>query len=311
MTGLCNGFAEPDPPREAVAYGPGAAAPPDPPRRRGRPRATNRTGLVDLHESIATLLASDGQWRQAYHHLRSALDLLSTTDGPQVPEQLRHEVDWLRREHAKAREQSLRDSLTASYNRRYLDERLVELLTSATGPPAGLAVALVDLDWFKQVNDTYGHLLGDRVLQRVVDLLREVLPSDGFCARYGGEEFALVLPTSEADTAIAVCESARARIELYPWSQLAPGLRVTVSIGLAHETAFGPESHADAATEAAERQLFSADLLLYAAKRAGRNAVAYRASDEIRLAGMAAGRRSASGQLLTEGNLTWTKGGYT
>lgn len=303
MTGLCNGCAEPDPPRDAVASGPDAAAMPRDPPRRARQRATNRTGLVDLHESIATLLASDGQWRQAYHHLRSALDLLSTTNEPHVPEQLRHEVDRLRREHAKAREESLRDSLTASYNRRYLDERLVELLTRATGSGAGLAVALVDLDWFKQVNDTYGHLLGDRVLQRVVDLLREVLPSDGFCARYGGEEFALVLPATEPDSAVAVCESARTRVELYPWSQLASGLRVTVSIGLAHEPASDPQPLVDAAAEDTERRLLNADLLLYAAKRAGRNTVAYRASGEIRLAGMAARRRAATGRSLTEGNL--------
>jgi two-component system, cell cycle response regulator len=298
MTGLCNGFAESDPPQEALGRGAGAGASPPDHRRRARQRATHRAGLVDLHESIATLLASDGQWRQAYHHLRSALDLLSASDEPQVPEQLRHEVDRLRREHAKAREQSMRDSLTASYNRRYLDERLVDLLTMATGQQGGqdngLGVALVDLDWFKQVNDTYGHLLGDRVLQRVVHLLQEALPPGAFCARYGGEEFVLVLPATDAETAVAVCESARARIQEFAWSQLAPGLRVTVSMGLAHDPAAERESGADAATDAAERQLFSADVLLYAAKQAGRNAVAYRVADEIRLAGNAAGRRVVS-----------------
>ncbi|MBY8853563.1 GGDEF domain-containing protein, partial [Saccharothrix sp. MB29] len=79
------------------------------------------SGLVQLHESIATLLASRGQWRQAYQHLRSAFDLVyaDQDEEPQVPEQLRREVDRLRREHAEAREQSLRDSLTDSYNRRY------------------------------------------------------------------------------------------------------------------------------------------------------------------------------------------------
>jgi diguanylate cyclase (GGDEF)-like protein len=254
---------------------------------------TNRTGLVELHESIATLLASDGQWRQAYHHLRSALDLLSKNDGPQVPEQLRHEVDRLRREHAKAREQSLRDSLTASYNRRYLDERLVDLLAKAREPGSGLGVALVDLDWFKQVNDTYGHLLGDRVLQHVVELLQQALPSDAFCARYGGEEFVLVLPAIDAGGAVAICESARTRIEQFPWSQLAPGLGVTVSMGLAHCAGSETRQAAAAQTEA-EQQLFSADVLLYAAKQAGRNAVAYRAANEIRLAGMAGKRRSIS-----------------
>ena len=90
--------------------------------------------LVGLHESIAALLASRGQWRQAYQHLRSALDLVHAdqVEEPHVPEQLRREVDRLRREHAEAREQSLRDSLTDSYNRRYLDQRLMDLHVGQT-----------------------------------------------------------------------------------------------------------------------------------------------------------------------------------
>ena len=276
MTGLRNGFAGPEPLRDDSA----AARCPTPPPGRRRELADG-TGMAELHESIASLLASRGQWRQAYHHLRSALDLMSTEDTPRVPEQLRHEVKRLRREHAEAREQSRRDSLTASYNRRYLDERLADLVSDDNGAD-GLAVALVDLDWFKHVNDTYGHLLGDRVLQRVVDLLQEVLPTGAFCARYGGEEFVLVFPTIDAAAAVAACEGARARIERFPWGQMAPGLRVTVSIGIAHEqhSTLGPDS----APPSAEQQLISADALLYAAKQSGRNAVAYRTGSEVRLA---------------------------
>ena len=243
------------------------------------------TGLVELHESIATLLASRGQWRQAYHHLRSALDILSTEDPPKVPEQLRHEVDRLRKEHAEAREQSLRDSLTECFNRRYLDERLTELLDGGHG----LAVALVDLDWFKQVNDNFGHVLGDRVLQRVVDLLQQCLPAGAFCARYGGEEFVLVLPGIDPTSAVAVCEATRARVERFPWQQLQRGLRVTVSVGVTYE----PGVLEGTPTTDSEHQLLNADALLYTAKQAGRNAVAYRASNEVRLAGFAAARQAA------------------
>ncbi|WP_376770682.1 GGDEF domain-containing protein [Lentzea indica] len=194
-------------------------------------------GLVGLHESIATLLASRGQWRQAYQHLRSALDLVyaDRVEEPHVPEQLRREVDRLRREHAEAREQSLRDSLTDSYNRRYLDQRLMGLLTEHGACRHGLAIALIDLDWFKQVNDSFGHLLGDRVLQRVVELLQQGLPEGAFCARYGGEEFVLVLPRVDAATAVEIAEAARERVERHPWQEVAPGLRVTVSAGLAYE----------------------------------------------------------------------------
>jgi diguanylate cyclase (GGDEF)-like protein len=244
-----------------------------------------------VHESIAALLASRGQWRQAYQHLRSAFDLVCADqdDQPRVPEQLRREVDRLRREHAEAREQSLRDSLTDSYNRRYLDERLLGMVAECGSTASGLAIALIDLDWFKQVNDTFGHLLGDRVLQRVVDLLQEQLPEEGFCARYGGEEFVLVLPGVDPGTAVGIAEAARSRVERHAWASLAPGLRVTVSIGLAHE----PPA-ADSPTRspvAPEQQLLRADSLLYTAKQSGRNAVAYRENGRVRLAGPASGRR--------------------
>jgi diguanylate cyclase (GGDEF)-like protein len=273
---------------------------------------TDSSKLIRLHESIATLLSSRGEWRQAYQHLRSALDLAyaDTNEQPPIPEQLRHEVARLRKEHAEALEQSIRDSLTASYNRRYLDQRLNSLLagpasngsasngsapdgTGSSGTAAGgLAIALVDLDWFKQVNDTYGHLLGDRVLQRVVDLLQTGLPEGAFCARYGGEEFVLVFPGSDPGTAIAVTEAARARIERFPWSQLVPGLRVTVSAGVAYEPAATAQSCRPPTS--AEQQLLRADSLLYAAKQSGRNAVAYRHGGRVLLAGEAANRRAVA-----------------
>jgi two-component system, cell cycle response regulator len=237
-------------------------------------------GLVELYESVADLLASRGEWRQAYEHLRYAFELaLADQTQPQVPQQFRLEVARLRRENAEAREQSIRDALTASYNRRYLDERLLEVVEQQGGRlTGGLAVALVDLDWFKRVNDTFGHLVGDRVLQQVVELLQVGLPEGGFCARYGGEEFVLMLPGVDGGAATALAEAARARIEQYPWSSIVLGLRVTVSIGVAHQ------SRADAATNP-EQQLRSADGLLYTAKQSGRNAVAYRVGGEVRLSG--------------------------
>ncbi|WP_424190312.1 GGDEF domain-containing protein [Actinokineospora sp. G85] len=244
--------------------------------------------LVSLHESIASLLASRGQFRQAYQHLRSALDLVSEFgEGPQIPEQFRREVDRLRREHAEAHEQSIRDSLTTSYNRRYLDRRLVDLM-GAAGHAGAVAVALVDLDWFKQVNDTFGHLVGDRVLQQVVELLTAGLPEGAFCARYGGEEFVLVLPGFDLATAVALAETARARVEHYPWASVVLGLRVTVSIGVTHEQTTGV---AEDTPGAPERQLREADALLYTAKQSGRNAVAYLRDGKAHLAGAAGNRR--------------------
>ncbi len=205
----------------------------------GRTASPQPPDLLRLHEAIAGLFATQGDWRRAYQHLRSALDI--------------------------ARDGSLRDALTSSYNRRYLDERLYGPFTDRL--PLGLA--LIDLDHFKSVNDTYGHLVGDRVLRRVADLLQEDLPPGGFCARYGGEEFVLWLPGLDARSAVRVVDDARLRVARHPWSALQPGLRVTISAGLAHGT---PEFSEPASPE---RQLRRADALLYAAKRAGRNKVAY------------------------------------
>src|SRR5580765_6564226 len=215
---------------------------------------------VDTDLATAAEHAAAGRWESAYQHLHTAVRMLHS---PAPVE----ELNRLRRETAEAREQSRRDTLTASYNRRYLDERLAALL----GDPAswcaeGVAIALVDVDHFKQVNDTWGHQFGDRVLQRIVAELDRGLPEAAFCARYGGEEFALVLPGRDLPAALRVCEAARKRIARHPWSDLADGLCVTVSIGVAHSR----DPLADV-----ERLVGAADTLLYAAKRSGRNAVAF------------------------------------
>ncbi|WP_344416300.1 GGDEF domain-containing protein [Pseudonocardia ailaonensis] len=247
---------------------------------------TSARNRAALHTAAAERLASDGSWEQAYEHLHAAVQLLGGEPYD--------ELDRLRREHAEAREQSRRDSLTASYNRRYLDERLAALLSEVDLRTTGLCLALVDIDHFKAVNDTHGHLFGDRVLQRMVAELDAALPDSGFCARYGGEEFALVLPGRDLAQAVEISEQARDRIARHDWSDLHPDLRVTVSIGVAHAAVRPVE---------VERLIGEADLLLYTAKESGRNAVAYRASrgGRVRLAGAAGARRSIPQPVRTTG----------
>jgi diguanylate cyclase (GGDEF)-like protein len=253
----------------------------------GASTADGRVDQARAHEAAAEVLADRGDWRRAYQHLKAAVSLVrdERTLPTSVPDQLRLEVDRLRRERAEAREQSRRDSLTATWNRRYLDERLGTLRGDPEDPtPTPVCVALADVDHFKQVNDTHGHALGDQVLRRLVDLMSEGLPEDGFCARYGGEEFALVLPGLAPAEAVRVCEEARARVDAHPWHQVAADLRVTVSVGVAC---------LDDGTCPGSPGLDAADALLYVAKRAGRNAVAYRDTEggAVRLAGAASGRR--------------------
>jgi len=239
------------------------------------------TEAVQAQVTASEELARLGLWEEAYQQLRGALEQLHGLDRPHNP--VRAELDRLRQEHAAAREQARRDFLTASYNRRYLDDRLSTLLDDPSVTKAGMALAMVDIDHFKKVNDRYGHPFGDRVLQRVVAELDAALPDGAFCARYGGEEFALVLPGCEPAEAVAVCERARLRIDRHRWLELDPELRVTVSVGVAHTVAQPPD---------VEQLLVGADVLLYAAKGAGRNAVAFRQEGgRVALAGPAGARR--------------------
>jgi diguanylate cyclase (GGDEF) domain len=166
--------------------------------------------------------------------------------------------------------QALQDTLTGLYNRRYLNEFLeneIATLPRQPGTPRRLSLALLDVDDFKRINDTYSHQVGDRVLERIASILRaECRPSDVPC-RYGGEEFVVVFPGTSGAEARGLCERLRAAIEEHDWETLQPGLRVTVSIGVgAGRTSSGGNGAYDL--------LHRADMGLYRAKRSGKNRVA-------------------------------------
>jgi diguanylate cyclase (GGDEF)-like protein len=125
------------------------------------------------------------------------------------------------------------------------------------------SVALIDVDRFKHINDRFSHQVGDQVLCRVADIVRDNCRPTDVAARYGGEEFALVLPGMERDVAGRVCERLRGRIEDFAWASIREGMAVTVSIGLS----------ADVCPADLGEVLARADLCLYAAKNGGRNQV--------------------------------------
>jgi diguanylate cyclase (GGDEF)-like protein len=131
-----------------------------------------------------------------------------------------------------------------------------------------LAVAMLDIDHFKSINDRFSHSLGDEVLRTVARLLRESCRLSDVVGRYGGEEFVLLLPETSVANAALLCEKLRRRIELHGWRSLHPELAgVTISIGVAAE---GHETCA-----AVLDGLAFADQQLYRAKREGRNRVCH------------------------------------
>jgi diguanylate cyclase (GGDEF)-like protein len=169
---------------------------------------------------------------------------------------LRAEADALGR---AARE----DALTGLYNRRMVDETLPALLDRVRVARSPLAVAMLDLDHFKQINDRFGHGLGDQVLIAMAQLLRANTRDADLLARVGGEEFMVVLGGAPIELAQEICERLRGAVAGHPWRKVAAGLQVTVSIGLV----------AGLPDEPRETLIERADAALYEAKRRGRNRV--------------------------------------
>ncbi|MDX6684458.1 MAG: hypothetical protein QOF86_586 [Baekduia sp.] len=189
--------------------------------------------------------------------LRTALDQLAAAHR-----ELADRAEQLEALQAQLRDQADRDWLTGLYNRRFLAATLERL---GTGDPARepLSLAAVDLDHFKSVNDRFGHLIGDRVLARAAELLRETVRGRDVVARSGGEEFVVVMPHTDAVAAGACAERLRAAVAAEPWHELAPGLAITASIGVVSAPT----------AEDVDGLVRLADRRLYAAKGAGRNRV--------------------------------------
>jgi diguanylate cyclase (GGDEF)-like protein len=171
-----------------------------------------------------------------------------------------------RKLHEKSRELeriATHDPLTGLYNRRYADEYLEERIGEFERYRREFAIALVDLDHFKQVNDYHSHDTGDEVLKAIAAILRERCRDTDMVARYGGEEFLLCFPQANMGSAREACDKIRLAVEGTDWNLLVPGLQLTLSAGVA-TMRVGFDRRV---------LLGAADQALYAAKSAGRNRV--------------------------------------
>jgi two-component system cell cycle response regulator len=176
-------------------------------------------------------------------------------------------IESTKSENARLEQLAHTDPLTQVLNRRALTERLTSEMERALRYDTCVALLMIDIDHFKRVNDTHGHLVGDDVLRDVASLLNVTVRSTDLVARYGGEEFLVVLPETDDEGASAFAERIRERIEQQPLTGRAEGanLRVTASIGVATFPA--------ARIESVEDLFARADAALYRAKADGRNRV--------------------------------------
>jgi diguanylate cyclase (GGDEF)-like protein len=165
--------------------------------------------------------------------------------------------------HAELIDLAIYDSLTGFFNRRHFCTVLDEEM-GKTAEAAPLSLLMLDLDHFKQINDQYGHPVGDLVLSVVARIIRERTPSGMAIGRLGGEEFALALPGHDLQAAVALAESLRRAIEDCPVETMGHRLPVTVSIGVAQT---------DIRTYTRGTLLKHADDRMYRAKQEGRNRV--------------------------------------
>jgi diguanylate cyclase (GGDEF)-like protein len=166
---------------------------------------------------------------------------------------------------ARLAEESRTDALTGLANRRRFDERLTDEAErqARLGGEARLSLALLDIDFFKRINDTHGHAMGDAVLRELGALVAVRVRGADFAARLGGEEFCVLCFGLSREQAGLAAEAWRAAVAAHDWQRLHPGLAVTVSIGVA-DWREAPDAQALMAL---------ADARLYAAKHAGRNRV--------------------------------------
>ncbi len=181
-------------------------------------------------------------------------------------ESMNQEVNHLRSNLATMNTAAFTDTLTAVPNRRAFNQRIDELFDGFYEENAGFCLLLIDIDHFKQFNDTHGHATGDRVLKYVAKTMQGCIKGDDLLARYGGEEFAVLLPGTELEDAVTVANQIREKVSANKLvdnkSEKDLG-RVTVSIGVAMTL---PDDDIDSLAE-------RADNALYRAKSEGRNRV--------------------------------------
>ncbi len=166
----------------------------------------------------------------------------------------------------KLQEMSIYDSLTQAYNRRYLIERLNEEFERAKKFVFNLSFLMIDIDFFKNINDTYGHIVGDVVLRKIASIIKECIREIDFVGRFGGEEFSVILPETSKKDAIVVGKRIVKKISSAKIKAFDEVIKTTVSVGVASY----PEnsSYLDMIMEIADRAL-------YKSKELGRNRVSW------------------------------------
>ncbi|MBI5461503.1 MAG: GGDEF domain-containing protein [Gammaproteobacteria bacterium] len=223
--------------------------------------------LEDYNERMSQDL-STGEFRRLVNEFMGETHQMLTSNR-QLEKQLEHtnqELIDLRSQLEEARHEASTDALTGLANRKAFDAALQEHTELARETGRELCLIMADIDHFKHFNDNHGHLIGDKLLRFVSNILKDSLKGQDLVARFGGEEFAILLPNTPLRGALAVAESLRARVQsqrLRRTDTQQPIGGVTLSLGIANFKA----------SDTPENLIARADSALYQSKRLGRNRV--------------------------------------
>lgn len=180
-------------------------------------------------------------------------------------EELQEKNKQLEESMARLRELSITDPLTGLVNRRYFSDRLSQEFSKAQRYSNDLSCCMLDLDHYKEFNDTLGHQMGDELLHRTAEMIRDCLRESDVAARYGGDEFVLLLPNTSAEEAFRVAQRVREKMDIEFRQNTQLRIPVTISAGIASLFNDYPPS--------ADTLVAMADRALYHAKETGKNRV--------------------------------------
>ena len=229
--------------------------------------------LAEIRNTPVLVLVNEGESRKLAQALDMGVNdyLMRPVDKNEliarVKTQLRKKryADKLRHNMQLSLEMAITDQLTGLHNRRYMARHLETQMKNAS-PAKPISFFIMDIDFFKSVNDTHGHDVGDEVLREFASRISANVRGIDLACRYGGEEFVVVMPDTDTAFAYSVAERLRQSVEStpFPISRAPHAINVTVSIGIASS---------NGGSDASDKLLHRADQALYRAKREGRNRV--------------------------------------
>ncbi len=206
------------------------------------------------------LILDDTLTKHQKHLLRILLDKISVPIAIALQKELM--LKELEMQNKNLYEKAITDSLTGLYNREYMMEYLFKKMEESKRYNVPLSIAMIDIDFFKKINDTYGHLIGDCVLKELANLLKSSFRGSDVIVRYGGEEILVIMPFTTLEEACEKLETFRQKVEEYKFCRQ-EGLKVTISVGVEEYNK----------KDDLKDFIAKADSKLYKAKQSGRNQV--------------------------------------